>query len=90
MNAVKTAQVHSWWYEEIGRIDPALRNSDPPPVYISVVNKVSQRLISSLTLYMRPLQSLVAQVQQWYTAARPQSTLLTDFKPSRLQQSGKW
>jgi hypothetical protein len=37
-NAVKTAQIHSWWYEEIARIDPAQRNSDPPCAYISVVN----------------------------------------------------
>jgi hypothetical protein len=41
-NAVKTAQIHSWWYEEIARIDPAQRNSDPPRAYISVVNELSQ------------------------------------------------
>jgi hypothetical protein len=35
MNAVKTAQIHSWWYAEIARIDPAQRNSDPPCAYIS-------------------------------------------------------
>jgi hypothetical protein len=29
-NAVKTVQIHSWWYDDIARIDPALRNSDPP------------------------------------------------------------
>jgi len=23
MNAVKTAQIYSWWYEEMARIDPA-------------------------------------------------------------------
>jgi len=41
-NAVKTTQIHSWWYEEIVRIDPAQRNSDPPRAYISVVNESSQ------------------------------------------------
>ena len=41
-NAVKTAQIHSWWYEEIARIDPAQRNSDPPHAYILVVNESSQ------------------------------------------------
>jgi len=34
MNAVKTAHIHSWWYEEIPRIDPAQRNSDPSHAYI--------------------------------------------------------
>jgi len=29
-NAVKTAQIHSWWYEEIARIDTAHRNPDRP------------------------------------------------------------
>jgi hypothetical protein len=38
MNAVPTAQIHSWWHDEIARIDPAQRNSDPPCAYISVVN----------------------------------------------------
>jgi hypothetical protein len=33
-NAVKTAQIHCWWYEEIPRIDPAQRDSDPPCAYI--------------------------------------------------------
>jgi len=41
-NAVKTALIHSWWYEEITRIDPAQRNSNPPRAYISVVNESSQ------------------------------------------------
>jgi hypothetical protein len=41
-NVVKTAQIHSWWYEEIARIEPAQRTSDPPHVYISVVNEFSQ------------------------------------------------
>jgi len=89
-NVVKTAQIHSWWYEEIARIDPAQRNSDPPRAYISVVNELSQRLFSSLTLCIRLSQRLLAPVQQWYTAARPQSTLFTDFEHSRLQRSGKW
>jgi len=55
-NAVKTAQIHSWWYEEIARIDPARRNSDPPRAYSSVVNISSQRLFSSLTSCIRLLQ----------------------------------
>jgi len=29
-NAVKTDQIHRWWYKEIARIDRAQRNSDPP------------------------------------------------------------
>jgi hypothetical protein len=41
-NAVKTAQIHSWWYKEIARIDPAQTNSDPPRAYTSVVNELSQ------------------------------------------------
>jgi len=41
-NVVKTAQIHSWWFEEIPRIDPAQRNSDPPHAYIAVVNELSQ------------------------------------------------
>ena len=52
-NEVKTAQIHSWWYEEIARIDPAQRNSDPPCACISAVNESSQRLFSSLTLCIR-------------------------------------
>jgi len=46
MNVVKTAQIHSWWHEEIALIDPAKRNSDLPCAYISVVNALSQRLFS--------------------------------------------
>lgn len=42
MNTVKTNQIHSWWYEHVARIDPAHQNSDPPYVYISVVNESSQ------------------------------------------------
>lgn len=38
-NAVKTAQIPSWWYEEIARIDPAWRNPDAPHVYLSVINE---------------------------------------------------
>jgi hypothetical protein len=41
-NAVKPAHIHSWWYEEIARIDPVQRNSDRPRTYISVVNELSQ------------------------------------------------
>ena len=88
-NAVKTAQIHISWYEEIARIDPTQRNSDPPRAYISVVNEFSQRLFSSLTLCIRLSQILLAHMQQWCTAARPQSTLFTDFEHSRLQRSGK-
>ena len=88
-NAVKTTQIHSCWYEEIDRIDPAQRNSDPPRDYISVVNKSSQQLFSLVTLCIRMSQRSHAQLQQWYTAARPPSTLFTDFKHSRLQRSRK-
>jgi hypothetical protein len=72
MNEVKSAQIHSWWYEEIARIDPAQRNSDPPHAHIPVVNELSQRLFSLLTLCIRLTQRLLASVQQWYTAASPQ------------------
>jgi hypothetical protein len=89
-NAVKTTQIYSWWYEEIARIDPAHRNSDPQRVYISVVNEVSQRSFSSLTLCIRLSQRLLAPLQQWYTTARSQLTVFTDFKHCRLQRSGKW
>jgi hypothetical protein len=77
-NGVKTAQIHSWWYEEITRIDPAQRNSDPPRAYVSVINELSQPLFSSLTLCITLLQRLLAPVQQWYTAGRPQPTLFMD------------
>jgi len=89
-NAVKTAQIHSWWYEETVRIHPAQRNSDLPRAYISVVDELSQRLFSSLTLCISISQRLVATGQQWYTAARPQSTLFTDFEHSGLKRSGQW
>jgi uncharacterized protein (DUF885 family) len=49
-NAVKTAQIHRWSYEEIARIDPAQRNADYPLTYFSVGNESSQRLFSLLTL----------------------------------------
>jgi len=89
-NAVKTTKIHTWRYEEFPRIDPAQRKSDPPCAYISVVNESSQRLLSSLTMSIRLSQRLLAPVQQWYTAARPQSTLFLDFEPSRLPISGQW
>jgi len=41
-NAVKPAQIYSWWYEEITGIYPAQRNSDSPHAYISVANAPSQ------------------------------------------------
>jgi len=56
---------------------------------ISVVNEPSQRLCSSLTLHIKLLRRLLAPMQQWYTAARPQSTLFTDFKYCHLQISRK-
>jgi len=86
-NVVKTSQIHSWWYEEIARIDLAQRNSDPPGAFISVVNELSQRLFSSLTLFIRLSQRLLTPVQRLYTAARPQSTLCTDFELNHLQRS---
>jgi len=67
-NAVKTAQIHSWWYEEIARIDPTQRNSDPLRAYISVVNEPSERLFSLLTLCIRLSQRLLAPMQQCNTA----------------------
>jgi len=84
-NVVKTTQIHSWWYEEIARIDPAQRNSDPPCAYISVVNESSQQLFSSLTLCIRLSQRLLIPVQLWNTAARPLLTLFMDFEHSHLQ-----
>jgi hypothetical protein len=62
-NAVKTAQIHSWWYEEIARIDPVEGDSDPPRGYISWVCELSQRLFLSLTLRIRQSQRLLAPVQ---------------------------
>jgi len=49
-NAVKTAQIHSWWYEEIARIYSAQRNLDPPCANILVVTHSSQRFFPLLTL----------------------------------------
>jgi len=63
-NAMKTAQIHSWRYEEIARIDPAHGNSNPPRAYISMVNELSRRWFSSLTLCIRLSQRLHAPVQQ--------------------------
>jgi len=87
-NAVKTPQIHSWWYEEIARIDPAQRNSDPVRAYISVVNESSQPSFWSLTLCIRLLQRLLAPMQQWCTSARLQSTLFMYLEHSSLQKSG--
>jgi len=86
-NAVKTAQIHCLWCEEIASINPAQRYCDPPHAYMLVVNELSQRLFSSLTLCIRLSQRLLAPVQQWYTAAGPQSTLFRDFEHSRLQRT---
>jgi len=41
-HTVGTVQIHSWWYEDIARMDPAQEYSNPPHAYISVVNKSSQ------------------------------------------------
>jgi len=48
-NAVKTAQIHGWWFQEIARIVPAPRNFDPPHANNSVVNESSEQLFSLLT-----------------------------------------
>jgi len=63
-NAVNTAWIQSWSYEEIARIDPAQRNSDPPHAYILMVNTSFQQLFSSLTLCIRLSQSLLTPMQQ--------------------------
>ena len=55
MNVAKTDQIQSWWYEEIARIDPADRNSDPPYGYISVVTESFKKLYSAVTLSIRLL-----------------------------------
>jgi len=89
-NAVKAAQINCCWYEEIARIDPAQRNSDPPRAYISVVNELSQQMFALLTLSITISQRVLAPVQQRYTGARYRSTLFTDFEHCRLQRSGKW
>jgi len=89
-NVVNTAQIHSWWYEEIARVDPAQRTSDTPRAYISVVNELSQWLFSSLTLCIRVWQRLLAPYQQLYTAAIFQSTRYMDIAQSHLQWSRQW
>jgi len=89
-NVVKTAQIHSWWYEEIARIYPAQQISHPPHAYISVVNELSQQLFSVLTWCIWFSQRLHAAMQQCYTATSPQLTLFMDFGYSCLQRSGKW
>jgi len=50
---LKMAQMCSWWHEETTRIDTAQRDADSPHGYNSVVDELSQRLFSSLTLYSR-------------------------------------
>jgi hypothetical protein len=49
-NVANTVHIESWWYEDIACTDPAQRNSDLPHAYISVVNKSSQWMFSSLTV----------------------------------------
>jgi hypothetical protein len=78
-NAVNTALIHSWEYDAIASIDSALRNSEPPHVYISVVTESPQELFSSLIWRIRVSQGLLALVVQWYTAARSKFTLFLDF-----------
>ena len=73
-NVGNTAQIHSWWYDIIARIDPAKRNSPPPCPYVSVLDESSQWLWSSLIFGIGLLRRLLAPVQQWHTAARPQLT----------------
>jgi len=90
MNGAKISHIHSWWSEEIARIDPAQRNSDPPGAYISVVTKSSQQLFSMLTLCVRLLRRSLAPRRRWFTAARSQSTLFMDFEHIRLERSRKW
>jgi len=89
-NGAKISHIPSWWSEEIARIDPAQRNSDPAGAHISVVTKSSQQLFSILTLCIRLLRRSLAPRRRWFTAARPQSTLFMDFEHSRLERSGKW
>jgi len=89
-NAVQTAKIHSWWYEEIARIDQVQRNSAPLHAYIPVVNGSSHSLFLSLTLCIKLSHRLVASMKQWYTSARSQSTLITDFENSCLQRPRKW
>jgi hypothetical protein len=43
-NVAKTAQIHTWWYQDTTCMDPAQRNSDRPGAYILVVKELSQRL----------------------------------------------
>jgi len=64
MNMVITVQNQFWWNEIITRIDPALRNSDPPCANISVVNQSSQQLLSLLILCIKFLKTLPVCVNQ--------------------------
>lgn len=89
-NSVKTTKIHCVSYDKIPRIDPAHRNSDPPCVYISVVNESYRRLFSSWTLCIRLSHWLLVPVQQRYAAGRSQLTLFMDFEYCRLLRSGKW
>ena len=89
-NAVKTAQMLSWWHEEIARIDPAQRNSDPPCAYISVVNQSSQQLCSTVRLCISLSQWFLAPVPQWHTTPRLRLTLFTDFVQCHLQRTREW
>jgi hypothetical protein len=59
---VHFADVHSGWHEEIAGIDPVQSNKDPPQDYVSVVNKLSERLFSLQKLWIRLSQRLLAPV----------------------------
>jgi hypothetical protein len=41
-NVVKTAKPYGWWYQNITRINPAQRNSDPACTSNAVVHTSSQ------------------------------------------------
>lgn len=52
-NAVKAAQINFWWYHYVTKVNPAMRNTDPPCAYISVVFVPSYLWwFSSLTSYL--------------------------------------
>jgi hypothetical protein len=36
-NAVKTTQIHSWWYHYVTKVEPAMSNTNRPCAYISVI-----------------------------------------------------
>ena len=48
-NALKTAQIRSWWYEALAMINPAQRNSDPPRAYIVSAKWIIPTIVSSVS-----------------------------------------